>query len=160
MLHNPDIFYLSRALHIVGVVFWIGGVAFVTCILIPALKEFTQENNKMQLFEKLEGKFAKQAKITTLLTGLSGFYMLEFMQGWSRYSSLDYWWLHLMTMVWIVFTLVLFVFEPWFLHRWFLNAAMLNSVKTFKVLHYMHIILLSISIMAIVGALLGSHGYL
>jgi uncharacterized membrane protein len=32
-------FGLARALHVVGVVLWIGGVAFVTTTLIPSLKK-------------------------------------------------------------------------------------------------------------------------
>ncbi len=31
-------FVLARTFHVLGVVLWIGGVAFVTTVLIPALK--------------------------------------------------------------------------------------------------------------------------
>ena len=30
---------IGRVLHILGVVFWIGGVAFVATILLPAIKK-------------------------------------------------------------------------------------------------------------------------
>ena len=43
--------------HLFAVVFWIGGVAFVTTILIPALKQIPDINNRMELFEKLEGHY-------------------------------------------------------------------------------------------------------
>lgn len=61
--------------------------------------------------------------------------------------------------VWLVFSLVLFVFEPLFLHAWFKKQALIDSQKTFNQLHIMHIILLSISLIAIGGAMLGAHGY-
>ena len=32
-------FGLARALHVMGVVLWIGGVAFVTTVLIPSLRK-------------------------------------------------------------------------------------------------------------------------
>ncbi len=55
--------------------------------------------------------------------------------------------------------MVLFVFEPWFLHDWFRKQALENSVKTFRKLHLMYNILLTISAITIIGAMLGAHGY-
>jgi uncharacterized membrane protein len=66
------ILYLARVLHVIGVVIWIGGVAFVTTVLIPALRKMTDTHNRLELFEQLEGKFGFQAKIATLITGVSG----------------------------------------------------------------------------------------
>ncbi|MEZ0150196.1 MAG: hypothetical protein AB9Q22_14015 [Candidatus Reddybacter sp.] len=155
---DVDIFILSRALHVAGVVLWIGGVAFVTTVLIPALKKITDADNRLELFEQLEGRFSLQAKVTTLITGLSGFYMLEFMQAWGRYLQPQFWWLHLMTAVWVIFSLVLFLFEPLFLHRWFRERALINSNRAFALLHRMHKILLALSVLTVLGAVAGSHG--
>jgi len=154
-----DYFIIARAIHVVGVVLWIGGVAFVTTVLIPSLKQITDAKSRLALFEQLEGKFAFQAKLVTLLTGLSGFYMLYVMSAWERYQDVQYWWLHLMTFVWFIFTLVLFVLEPLVLHRWFHDQAMKNSENAFVWLHRMHKILLTLSLIAVFGAVLGSHGY-
>ena len=88
--------------------------------------------------EQFEGKFSFQAKITTLLTGLSGYYMLEVMNAWDRYLHLQFWWMHLMTFVWAIFTLVLFVLEPLVLHKWFHKQAETDSDKSFFMLHLMH----------------------
>jgi len=152
-------FVLARALHVLGVVLWIGGVAFVTTVLIPSLKRITDSNNRLELFEKLEGKFACQAKIVTLVTGLSGLYMLKAMNAWGRYLHVQFWWLHLMTLIWLIFTVILFVAEPLFLHRWFHEKAIENGDKAFHLLHLMHIILLMISLLAVLGAVAGSHGF-
>jgi len=51
-------FGIARALHVVGVVLWIGGVAFVTTTLIPALRRKTDKGERLSLFEQLEGRFA------------------------------------------------------------------------------------------------------
>lgn len=150
---------IARALHVLAVVFWIGGVAFVTTILIPSLKQIPDIHDRLTLFEKLEGKFTIQARIATVVTFLTGLYLIDLMQIWGRFLEVEFWWMHLMVLVWLIFTLVLFVFEPWFLHAWFRKMALIDSKKTFKRLHIMHIVLLSVSLIAIFGAMLGAHGF-
>jgi len=151
-------FGLARALHVVGVVLWIGGVAFVTTTLIPSLRKMVDTNKRLVLFEQLEGKFAFQARIVTLVTGLTGFYMLEYMQSWGRYQQIQFWWIHLMTLIWLVFTLVLFVLEPLVLHRRFKLMATENSDRAFALLHRMHKILLALSLITVFGTVAGVHG--
>jgi len=151
-------FLLARALHVVGVVLWIGGVAFVTTTLISSLRVMTDTDRRFQLFEQLEGKFAFQAKIVTLVTGLTGFYMLEYMDAWHRYQQVQFWWIHLMTLVWLIFTLVLFVLEPLFLHRYFKRMAAVNSDKAFAMLHRMHKVLLALSLITVFATVAGVHG--
>jgi len=152
-------FVLARVLHVVAIVMWIGGVAFVTTVLIPSLKLLPNEQDRMQMFERLEGRFALQAKLTTILTGLSGLWMLDYLDAWSRYLEPQFWWLHLMTFIWFIFSLVLFVLEPLFLHKLFHSMALQDSEKAFRKLHIMHIILLSLSLLAIAGGMAGAHGY-
>ena len=118
------------------------------------------EVDRLKLFEQLESRFALQARVTTVLAGASGFYMLHVMDAWSRYLDPSYWWVHLMTLVWFAFTVVLFVLEPLFLHRWFLVAAERDATRAFRILHRMHWILLTVSTVAIIGAVAGSRGYL
>jgi len=97
---------IARILHIIGVVLWIGGVAFVTTTLIPSLRAMANENKRLELFEQLEGKFAYQARAVTLITGLTGIYMLEYMDAWNRYQQLQFWWVHMMTLIWLIFTVL------------------------------------------------------
>jgi uncharacterized membrane protein len=158
-MENFDYYVFSRALHVLGVVLWIGGVAFVTTVLIPALKKIDDKQYRLELFEQLEGRFAFQARVVTLITGAAGFYMLEVMNAWDRYQHLQFWWMHLMTIIWVIFTLVLFVLEPLILHRFFSNQATKDSEKAFKWLHRMHKILLTLSLIAVFGAVAGSHGF-
>ena len=158
-MKNFDYFILARTLHVIGVVLWIGGVAFVTTVLIPSLKKITDSHDRLELFEQLEGKFGFQAKVTTLITGISGYYMLDILNAWDRYLHLQFWWMHLMTFIWLVFTAVLFVLEPLFLHQWFRERATKNSDNAFAWLHRMHIALLTLSMLAVAGAVAGSHGF-
>lgn len=157
-MENFNYLIFARALHVIGVVLWIGGMAFVTTVLIPSLKRLTDSNNKLELFERLEGAFSFQAKLAMLITGISGFYMLEVINAWSRYQQLQFWWMHLMTLIWLIFTLVLFVLEPLFLHRWFHEQALKDSTKAFTLVHTLHKVLLLLSLLAVFGAVAGAHG--
>ncbi len=158
-MENFDYFVFARALHVVGVVMWIGGVAFVTTVLIPSLRKIEDTSYRLELFEQLEGRFAIQARIVTFITGAAGFYMLHALNAWDRYQLLQYWWMHLMTIIWVIFTIVLFVLEPLILHRWFHQQATKDGENAFLWLQRMHRVLLTLSIVAVLGAVAGSHGF-
>ena len=151
---------LARIVHVLAVVLWIGGVGFVTTVLIPAIRKLPAAGRRIELFEQLESRFAWQARFTTVLAGASGLYMIHVMEAWSRYLDPAYWWVHLMTLVWLIFTVVIYVLEPLFLHRWFIEAATRDSERAFRLLHRMHWLLLTLSLVAILGAIAGSRGFL
>ncbi len=155
-----SVFVIARALHVLAVVLWIGGVAFVTTVLLPALRAPLDVKGRLAQFEVLEGSFARQARITTVLAGATGFYMLQFLQAWDRYLQPQYWWIHLMTGIWVLFSLVLFVLEPLFLHRYFHELALQDEHRAFTLLQRMHTILLTVSLLAVGAAVLGAHGLL
>lgn len=148
---------VARSLHVAGVVVWIGGVAFVTTVLLPALRHLGGGEKRLELFETLENRFAVQARIVTAVTGFSGFFMLNHLEAWPHYRQPQFWWLHLMTFVWAVFTLVLLGFEPWFLHRWFREQALRNGDRVFAWLQWLHWILLGLSLAAVLGGVTGAH---
>jgi uncharacterized membrane protein len=158
-MRDADFFILARALHVLGVVLWIGGVAFVTTVLLPSIRRSTDPARRLELFESLEGRFAWQARIVTVVTGLTGFYMLHILDAWDRYLNPAHWWIHLMTLVWALFTMVLFVLEPLVLHRWFHERATADSERAFRLVQALHVVLLSLSLVAVVGAVAGAHGY-
>lgn len=154
-----DLVTLARVLHVVAVVLWIGGVAMVTTVLIPAIKNMVSKEDQIRTFEQLEGRFALQAKVTTLITGITGFYMIYALDAWERYLDYRFWYIHAMTLVWIIFSLVLYVLEPLVLHKLFAKHATANPEKTFKVMHLAHWALLLISLLTTAGAVAGSHGW-
>ncbi len=110
-------FVIARVIHVLAVILWIGGVSMVTTVIIPAVKKLKNKEDQIKTFEQIEGRFATQAKITTLLTGLSGFYMLYILDAWDRYLDFRFWWIHAMTLIWILFTLILYILEPLILHK-------------------------------------------
>ena len=151
---------IARVLHVVGVVLWIGGVAMVTTVLLPATRRLKTPQERVAFFENIERGFAAQSRITTLITGLSGFYLVHWLDLWERFTRSEFWWMHAMVLVWALFTLVLFVLEPLFLHRWFIERARHRPESTFRLVARLHWVLLGLSLVTVAGAVAGSHGYL
>lgn len=149
---------IARALHVLALVHWIGGVSMVTLVLLPSLMRSVPAADRLALFERIEGRFGKQARVTTIIAGVSGFYMTEKLDAWDRFADPSLWWMHAMVAVWAIFTFVLFVAEPLFLHRWFHERASREPEGTFRLVWRLHIVLLSLSLAAVAGAVLGSHG--
>ena len=150
---------VARALHVLGVVLWIGGVAMVTTVLLPAVRRVPQDD-AMAVFERLERRFARQSRWTTLLVGVTGFYLVHALDLWHRYFEPPYWWMGAMLVVWVLFTLMLFVLEPLVLHRWLSARAQRHPAATLRIVQRMHWFLLALSLVTIAGAVAGSHGVL
>jgi uncharacterized membrane protein len=151
---------IARGLHVLAVVLWIGGVGFVTTVLLPAVGRVADPKNRLTLFEQAERRFAWQARATTLIAGLSGFYMAWRLDLWDRFRLPAYWWMHAMVLVWLVFTLMLFVLEPLVLDRRWAERARTEPESTFRLIQRLHWTLLTISLITVLGAVLGAHGVL
>jgi uncharacterized membrane protein len=151
---------LARALHVLAVVLWIGGVGFVTTALLPAIRRVGQSEQRLALFDAIERRFAWQARITTTLTGLTGLDMLIRLDLWDRFLLARYWWMHAMVFTWLLFTVMLFVAEPLVLHRWLRARAELDPEGTFRLVAVAHRLLLALSLITVLGAVAGSHGLL
>jgi uncharacterized membrane protein len=153
-------FVLARTLHVIGVILWIGGVLFVTTVLLPSVRTMKDPEERVAFFEDVEGRFAWQARATTLLTGLTGFYMVYALDAWGWFLEPGRWYLHAMVAVWAVFTVMLFVLEPLVLHKLFRERAQRDPIGTFRLIQAMHLALSAISLITAFGAVAGAHGWL
>ncbi|MFZ1682227.1 MAG: hypothetical protein WAT70_14495 [Rhizobiaceae bacterium] len=149
-----------RALHVVSVVHWIGGVAFVTLVVLPAVGRTETADRRIALFEAVENGFAAQARWSVTLAGATGLAMTHLLGAWDRFLSPAFWWMHLMLALWVVFSIVLFVAEPLFLHDWFRRRAAHDADGTFRLVRRFHLLLLTLSAVAVAGGVLGAHGAL
>jgi len=149
---------IAVAVHVLAIVWWIGGVAMVTTVLLPAARRFDDAAAGMAMFQRIEARFAWHARVATFLAAASGFYMVAVLRLWPYFSKPEYWWLDAMVFVWTVFTLVLFVAEPLFVHRWLDRQAAAAPARTLALLQRLHWIALIFSIVTILGAAAGSHG--
>lgn len=147
---------LARTLHVVAVLFWIGGVGFVTLVLMPSLGATESPPDRLRRFQQIEGRFAGQARLWVLLAGASGFWMVARADMWSRFADGRFWWMHLMVVLWALFAAMLFVIEPLHLHRRL--AASTTQEADFMRMIRLHRLLLAVSIVTVLGAVGGSHG--
>ena len=150
---------IARVLHVLAVVVWIGGVAMVTTVILPAMTSSFPPAERLKTFEMLERRFAWIARTMTLITGLSGLYMLWKLDMWARFSDPSFWWMHAMVFIWAIFSFVLFVAEPLFLHRLFASHGQRNPKASFQLMQIFHWVLLLLSLATIAGAVAGAHGY-
>lgn len=149
---------LARALHVLGVIIWIGGVALVTMVILPAVRAMDAGERSVEIFEAIEGRFTWVARVSTVVVGLSGLYLLYAMNLWPLFFRLSHWWLWGMVAIWAIFTLVLFLIEPLWMHRYIKEAGKRDPAGTLKRLSVMHWILLTLSLITAFGAVAGSHG--
>lgn len=150
-----DDLVFARAIHVVAIVAWIGGLALETVVILPIA---ASPETPPGLFKRTERLFAPIARIAVLLAGASGFYMVYALDAWGRYGDAGFWWMHAMTAIWVLFTLVLFVLEPWFLHAWFQRRMSEAPTATMALIQRLHWVLLSVSTITVFGAVVGSHG--
>lgn len=151
---------IARALHVAAVVLWIGGVGLVTTVLLPALRRLPDPAQRLAVFEAVERRFGRQARVSVVVVGLTGIYMLARLDLWYRFAAPPYWWMHAMVLLWAVFALMLFVLEPHVLHGRFARRAARDSDGAFRTLHRFHLLLLALSVLTILGAVAGSAGLL
>ncbi|MEQ8652146.1 MAG: hypothetical protein RIC87_06745 [Kiloniellales bacterium] len=153
-----DSLVLARAVHLLGLVHWIGGLAFVTLVVLPAARHAVPAKERLAFFERIEQRFASQARVSVTLVGLSGFAMTEIMDAWYRFQDAGFWWMHAMVLVWLLFTVMLFLAEPLFFDAWFHRRAERDPESAFAFMQRAHLILLSVSAITLAGAALGAHG--
>src|SRR5262249_60115518 len=101
---------LARAIHVLALVHWIGGVAVVTTIVLPRARALLDAKQAVAAFEAFERRFASQVRVSILLVGLSGAYMLMKNGGLGRPPYSSFLWLHLLIAVWVLFALFCFLF--------------------------------------------------
>src|SRR5690242_7627260 len=155
-----DAVAVARAIHVLAIVLWMGGVAFVTTAPLPALRRGAHSPEWLASFDAIERRFAWQARLTTLLAGASGAYMLVRLDLWYRFLSPSFWWMHAMVLLWLLFTLMLFVVEPLFLARWLSQRAHAAPAATFRLVGRFHRWALLLGLVTIFAAVAGSHGFL
>jgi len=153
-----DDFSLARVVHVVSVVMWIGGVAFVTTTAMPAIRAAEPPERRLAAFHRFERRFVWQARIWVLLAGASGVWMTQSGGLWDRFSDPAFWWMHAMVAVWLVFFAMLFVIEPLVLQR--RMTASSQPERDFDRMERMHRVVLALALTAVIGAAAGSRGLL
>jgi len=152
------LFVFAIALHVLAVVHWIGGVALVTTVILPAARRMDTAEDRLRIFDLVESRFAPQARISVLVVGITGFYMLNHLDLWVSMLSPRGWWLDSMVILWTIFALMLFIVEPLFLHFWFIRAVQTDPEAAFRRMELLHWVLLILSLLTIGAAVAAANG--
>lgn len=151
-----DDIIIARAIHVLSVLLWIGGVAFVTLVVLPSNRGSTAPDDRLAAFHRIEGRFAPQARIWVLLAGASGYWMILRAQMCDRFIYPQFWWMHAMVGLWAIFFAMLFLVEPLFIQRRMQSSP--DPGRDFRRMERLHRVLLLIAVVTVLGAVAGSHG--
>ena len=152
-----DSIAIARAIHVLAVVVWIGGVAMVTTVILPMARRARTSMEGQTLLEAVERRFIWQARIATLLVAASGFYMAGRLDLWDRFRSIEFWWMHAMVLLWLIFTIILFVGEPLVARRQRQPMPTASGGRLAQ-LQWLHWVLLVLSGITVLAAVAGSQG--
>jgi uncharacterized membrane protein len=153
-----DDIVLARAVHVLAIIHWIGGLAFVTLVILPFARSRRTTQEALTLFEGVERRFSAQVRISIPLAGATGLWMTYRMDVWDRFVDPNYWWMTAMLGLWLVFMLVLFVVEP-LLHTKFETRRLQDPTINFRRISRFHEFLLLLAALIVLGAVAGDHGF-
>jgi uncharacterized membrane protein len=154
-------FLIMHIIHLLAVIIWIGGLAFVTIIIFPVIFKTPDPLQKVLTFQRIEHRFAKIARYFVVLVGLSGFAML-FITNWHvllfTRSGVP---LTFMTIVWVFWMIMLFGVEPLVIKKMLERMAKEPEEMTidsvFARVNRMHWVLLFVSMLASIAGVLTGH---
>ncbi len=142
-----QLFNTLLVIHVLSVVWWIGGVFTVTTSLLPIFNRLPPPE-RIERIKVFEHRFANQARVAVLLAGITGFWMYTLVPGVIAHT----WWIGLMLLVWVLFAILLFVAEPLRLPA---KLGLIHSPHKFLLLHA---VLLVLALAAIAGGVIGARG--
>ncbi|WP_298422298.1 hypothetical protein [Rhodoblastus sp.] len=147
----------ARAIHVLAVAHWIGGLAFVTLVILPLARSRPAQEG-LALFDAIERRFAAQVRVSIPVAGAAGLWMTYRLDLWSRFLDPHFWWMAAMLGLWAVFTVLVFIIEPLF-HARMERLARANPQFALARLTRMHSILLALAVATMAGAVAGAHGF-
>lgn len=147
---------LLTAIHVITIILWIGGVAFVTVNIFPILMRMEDSLEKVRYFQAVENRFARQARLYALIAGITGAVILSLENGWSGLFSKRGLGILVMLLAWLVYVLIL-TFERNIFKVLFKDPGQDVSRIFFK-LNIFHWFILSVSFLAVFFGVFLGHG--
>ncbi len=149
---------IARAIHVLAVVIWIGGLAMATTVILPTVRRAPTSAEGEALLQAVERRFIWQVRIATLLVAASGFYLVDRLELWDRFRSIQFWWMHAMVLLWLIFTVVVFIGEPLVARVHRDHGSQPISKSRLSLMQWLHWALLLLSAITILAAVAGSQG--
>jgi len=144
------LYIIALIIHVLSIVIWIGGVAFVTLVTFPMILRMEKSLEMVMVFQGVEHRFGKIAKVMVILAGLSGLYLLS-VKGFSA----GVW---IMIVLWVVYAALLFGLEKMIFQKLFSRPGEQADMKTvFNMLQAFHWVVLGLSLSAIAAGIWAGH---
>lgn len=138
-------------LHVLSVVIWIGGVAFVTVIIFPVLTRIEDSIAKVSFFMGFEKRFQLLAKILVIVVGLTGVILFLNRGGFKSLASEESILLGYKFIIWLFYFVLLFGGEKRLMST--LVSPETSPEKAFKRLSLFHWGVLILSLIAIIAGI-------
>jgi uncharacterized membrane protein len=143
-------------IHVICVIIWIGGVAFVTTVIFPMVYRTAGSLEKALLFQGVEHRFAGMVKWLIAAVGVTGFWMLSAKYGFSILLQPRGFGVLIMLFAWTLYATVL-LFERKIFGKLFADPEKIDMNKALRMVNAMHWFLLIISFSAVAGGVWFGH---
>ena len=143
-------------IHVIGVIIWIGGVAFVTMVIFPLMYRTEGSLEKALLFQGVEHRFAGIVRWLIAIVGGTGFYLLFAKYGFSILSTRRGIGILIMIFAWTFYTAVI-LSEKKVFGKIFANPEKIDMDKALRLINAMHWVLLTVSFSAVAGGIWFAH---
>ena len=145
------LYITALTVHVLSIVIWIGGVAFVTMIIFPLIQRTQNSLEQVMMFQGVEHRFGKIAKVMVILAGLTGSYL-----AYNTGLSVGIW---IMIVVWACYASLLFFLEKPLFKKLFAKPSgnELDTRQIFFRLQVFHWVVLVLSFFAIAAGIWTGH---
>jgi uncharacterized membrane protein len=144
-------------IHVVCVIIWIGGVAFVTLVIFPMMYQTEGSLEKALMFQRVEHKFAGMVRWLIGIVGVTGFWLLYEKYGFGILAQGRAIGIDIMIFAWALYTTIL-LSEKKIFTKIFADPEKVDMDKALKMINGMHWFLLFISFSAVAGGVWFGHG--
>lgn len=156
------LFLTMHIVHLLTVILWIGGLAFVTGIVLPMAIKTPDALQKVLTFQRVEHRFAPLAKWYNIITGISGFAMVWLMGWQGLYFTREGLALTFMTGIWLFWFVMLVGLEPIVIRKMLEKMARegdkMDIDGIFRKVKKLHWFMVAISLAAATAGVFVAHG--
>jgi len=149
-------------LHIVAVILWIGGLVFVTGVVLPMAIKTPDALQKVLTFQRVEHRFAPLAKWYNIVTGATGFAMVYLLGLGGLYFTKEGAALTFMTAVWLFWFVMLVGLEPVVIRKMLEKMAresgQMDIDGIFRKVKKLHWFMVAVSLAAAAAGAVVAHG--
>ena len=161
---EETIYPFLHIIHILTVILWIGGLGFITILILPMVVKMPDALQKVLLFQRIEHRFAPIARYYTVIVGVTGVSMFFILDLTSIVFTKEGMFLLIMIAIWVFWVVMLFGLEPLIVKRILDNLSKqkgkdLEIEDLFNRMNILHFVLLFLSLTAATSGIIFAHSH-